>query len=325
MIKAATLTLGLSLLLATVPAAWAQAPDQNTAVNEAVYRQQNRILLRQKLGEAHAAQERGELANAAKLYDDAYDLLLKSGTGVDQEARQTKAGLAAVRLELARSAVRRNDLRGAKKEVDDVLRVDPSNADAIRFRHENDRELADHSRNMPSDEVVAMVPRIKEVKDRAAVLVQDGKLLYEMGKFEDAEVKLKQAGKEDPDNQAAYYYLNLIREARFNQALNQRDIDSRDRLVAVEKEWAIPTKRDALPQPNPYSRTNLVFTGRGRQKIVHKLDIIMMDQVGPWQNLPLGEVVKILSEQALKRDPEGKGINFIINPNVDTGAAAAAP
>ena len=325
MIKAATLTLGLSLLLATVPAALAQAPDQDAAIKEAVYRQQNRILLQQKLVQARAAQERGELANAAKLYDDAYDLLLNSGSGVDQEARQTKAGLATVRLELARSAVRKGDYRGAKKEVDDVLRVDPTNADAINFRHENDRNLAEHKRLMPDPETLAEVPRVKEAKDRAAVLVQDGKLYYEMGKLDEAEAKLKLARKEDPENQAAYYYMNLVREAHFNLELHERDIDSRDKMNQVEKEWAIPRQRESLPQPNPYSRTNLVFTGRGRQLIYHKLDIITMDTVGPWQNLPLGEVVKLLSEQALKRDPDKKGINFIINPNVDSGGGAAAP
>jgi len=39
-------------------------------VNEAVYRQANRVTLRQKLDAARDAQERGDLANAAKLYDD---------------------------------------------------------------------------------------------------------------------------------------------------------------------------------------------------------------------------------------------------------------
>ena len=48
-----------------------------------------------------------------------------------------------------------------------------------------------------------------------------------------------------------------------------------------------------------------------------------MDIVGPWRNLPLGEVVKLLSEQALKRDPEGKGINFIINSHIDAAGGTA--
>ena len=57
MIKAATLPLGLILLLATAPASWSQAPAEETAINEAVYRQANVITLRKKLAEARAAQD----------------------------------------------------------------------------------------------------------------------------------------------------------------------------------------------------------------------------------------------------------------------------
>ena len=74
--------------------------------------------------------------------------------------------------------------------------------------------------------------------------------------------------------------------------------------------------------PNPYGRTNLIFTSKGRQAITSKLDRIRLDEVGPWENLPLGEVIKILDEQAKRRDPSKQGINFIINPNIDSGSTA---
>ncbi len=53
-----------------------------------------------------------------------------------------------------------------------------------------------------------------ENKSKAGSLVQDGKLLYEMGKFEDAEAKLNAALVLNPDNQAAHYYLALIEQSR---------------------------------------------------------------------------------------------------------------
>ena len=54
-------------------------------------------------------------------------------------------------------------------------------------------------------------------KVKASTLVHDGKLLYEMGKLDEAEAKLKAAIKQDPNNEAASYYLNLVAEARFTQ------------------------------------------------------------------------------------------------------------
>ncbi len=113
MMKAATLPLALTLLLTAALTALAQTPPQETAVNEAVYRQANHIALRQKLVDARAAQDRHALTTAAKLYDDAWDLVQKIGSGVDAEREQTAAGLAAVRLELAPRRAAERRLRGS--------------------------------------------------------------------------------------------------------------------------------------------------------------------------------------------------------------------
>ncbi len=51
-------------------------------------------------------------------------------------------------------------------------------------------------------------------QDKTEQLVQDGKLLYEMGKLEEAQAKLDEALKLDPDSESAFYYKNLIRQAR---------------------------------------------------------------------------------------------------------------
>ncbi len=302
----------------------AQAPAQDTAVSEAVYRQANRIKLRQKLTDALVAQQRRDLATAAKLYDDAWVLVQSIGAGVDAEASQTKEGLAAVRLEMGRSAQNRGDLREAKLQVDDILRVDPQNKAAQDFRKVNDKLLAERRTRMPSEETQQSIPGIKAEKGKAEILVQDGRVLLEAGKLDLAETKLKQAIKEDPQNQAAYYYMNILREARFNEALNKRDIASRQSLVEIEQAWATPPKRELLPVPNVYSRTNLIFTSKGRQAIHSKLDRIHLDTV-KYDGLPLGEVIVNLNDEAKRRDPEKRGINFLINPNADTPATAAAP
>ena len=54
-----------------------------------------------------------------------------------------------------------------------------------------------------------------------------------------------------------------------------------------------------------------------------KLDRIRLDHV-LYDGLPLSEVIRNLSEQARLRDPEKKGINFLINPNADTSVPVAA-
>ena len=158
--KAATLPLGLTLFLASANFVLAQTPAQDTAVNEAVIRQADRIALRQKLADARATQERGDLLKAAKLYDDSWELVLRVGANVDAEAAVTRSGLASVRLELARAAEHRDDYRDAAVQINDVLRVDPSNAEALELKHANDKMLAQQQGKIPDAETQAKVPGI---------------------------------------------------------------------------------------------------------------------------------------------------------------------
>jgi Flp pilus assembly secretin CpaC len=132
-----------------------------------------------------------------------------------------------------------------------------------------------------------------DLRINAATLVQDGKLLFEMGKLTEAEAKLKLALKAQPRNEAALYYLNLVSEAKFAQAAKGAD---------------------TLPVPSPYARTNLLRTAPGRQAIISKLDHIRLGSVS-FDGLPLGEVLRTLSEETRKRDPEKRGINFLVAQN----------
>jgi hypothetical protein len=63
---------------------------------------------------------------------------------------------------------------------------------------------------------------------------------------------------------------------------------------------------------------------RGRQAIINKLESIRLDTVR-YDGLPLGEVVINLRDEAKKRDPDKKGINFLMNQNLDPGEAVAIP
>jgi hypothetical protein len=65
-------------------------------------------------------------------------------------------------------------------------------------------------------------------------------------------------------------------------------------------------------------------TGSGRQVIIAKLERMRLDNVR-YDGLPLGEVVLQLRDESIKRDPEKRGINFLINQNLDPGEAIPTP
>jgi beta-lactamase regulating signal transducer with metallopeptidase domain len=67
---------------------------------------------------------------------------------------------------------------------------------------------------------------------------------------------------------------------------------------------------------NPYAVTGLVYTGPGRREIAWKLDHMHLDNVA-YAGLPLSEVLSNLTAQVRRLDPQGTGVNFVINPNPD--------
>jgi type II secretory pathway component GspD/PulD (secretin)/tetratricopeptide (TPR) repeat protein len=316
MTKVVSASIGLIFIFAATVASPAQTNPADTAVNEAVMRQADTILLRQKLDDARDAVAHGDLTTAARLYDEAYSLVQKIGSGIDAETAQTIDGLASTRLQLARIARDRGDLREANTEVTRVLKVDPKNPAALEFKKQLDKLMAQMRGKMPDEATQAEIPAIMNQKVDANTLVRDGKLLYEAGKYEEAGVKLEQAIKLDPNNQGAIYYLNLVKQATYAREEQLHAVDSASRIVQVAKAWESPMRGQQLPVPNRYASTNLIHTGPGREAIVNKLNLIRLNSVF-YDGLPLSEVVRNLSEQSKLRDPEKIGVNFLINPNQD--------
>lgn len=316
MIKAATSTISILLLLAAGTPLLGQPSTADIASTEAIRRQASTIELRRTLEDAARVHKQGDLAEAARRYERALELVRDIGVGVERESAEAVAGLAAVRLQLAEQARRVGNLAEADAQVSRVLRVDPQNAAAQKLKKEVDRAEEERKGKVPSKEILDRVPEVKKEGLATSTLVQDGRMLIEMGKLDDAEAKLQQAVRNNPEDRNAFYYLSLIKEARYAQEARKREISAKDALVEVEKSWNSPISREKLPSPNPVATTNKVWTSGGRQMIYQKLDKILLNEI-LYDGLPLSEVVRDLNEQARKRDPDKTGINIIINPHVD--------
>jgi len=164
----------------------------------------------------------------------------------------------------------------------------------------------------------------------AAQLVRDGKLLYQRGKIDEGESKLQEALAKDPNNQAARYYMNLIKQARVMRK-NDSIGGARARNVPGPGPRSdtvrVTDAESRLPIPNPSARTNMIFTSPQRQKIYEKLNNITFDEIA-FPNLTLKEVIRTLTEQTWRRDADQQGINFILNktkpPAATNGQPAAA-
>lgn len=321
---AAKLLVLLTVLIVVAPGLRAQ--DANTlAEEEAVKRQEATIRLHQKVLEAGDAEQKHRVVDASKLYQEAYVLVpfaVVNDPRADADKAAAANGVVRTRVELSERARRNGDLIEAQKELEAAVHVQPQNEDLRRMKLELDREVAESRGTRPSLDVLKQIPVEQEHKIDVATKVQNGKLLYEMGHLKEAEAVLREAIKMQPDNKAAYYYLDLIKEASYKNKASAREEYEKDRLLSVETSWLPTHKGESLPIPNPMARTNLVYTTKGRQEIFAKLEQIHLNEVS--YDLPLSEVLKTLRDESKKRDPEQKGINFLINPHSDAGIGAAA-
>jgi type II secretory pathway component GspD/PulD (secretin) len=142
---------------------------------------------------------------------------------------------------------------------------------------------------------------------KAQTKIQDGKLLFEIGKLDEAETSLSQALILNPQSVAAQYYLKLVQEARRKE----------------------PEQR-ANSFSNPTGQTGTNQSTAGRRALLSKLKSIRFDKLS-FENVPLREVVEELTSRSRVLDPKKRGINFIINHDAhpplaaDTGVPSQVP
>jgi len=92
--------------------------------------------------------------------------------------------------------------------------------------------------------------------------------------------------------------------------------------LMMERYGLVPTgaakAANELPSVSPYDlmrqRYGLGAATKEKSRVESRLEAIVLDEV-MFDGLPLAEVLRFLSEESRKRDPEKKGINFLINPN----------
>ncbi len=322
----------LAILFATTLAASAQsggAVDTGVAIETAVRRDANKILLRQKLTEASEALARHDLNGAAKIYDSAVELVGQIGANnCEVEAEQAVRGFSSVRLELAERARKRDNYREVDTQLKRVLKVDPKNPAALAAKAENDKTLKELAGFIPTSDALKEADEARAAKTEANTHVQNAKVLLDAGELTGAENELIQALQKDPQNRPALRYKDLVRAQRYQMARARQEHDNGRKILEVVEAYADSRAGKSLPVPNPYNRTDVVNTGKGRQAIFNKLNTIKFESFPPEgspDTLPLSEVVRILSVESPKRDPEKEGVNIIINPNAPAAPQPIAP
>lgn len=146
-----------------------------------------------------------------------------------------------------------------------------------------DRVSAEPSINQ--DQAAAAQPADSDVQK----LLQAAKVLYEAGKYDEAETVLREVLGKTPSNEPAKYYSDWLEEARLAALLRDQ-------------------------RGGPHLVSGLVYSVGGRKEIISKLDSIRLNEVS-YYNLPLYDVLMLMCMESRQLDPGGEGINFMFNPH----------
>lgn len=142
--------------------------------------------------------------------------------------------------------------------------------------------------------------------------IENAKLFREMGKLDEAEHLLRELLKENPESREIQYHLDLVQRDRNATAATESEAVIPRRSLKGVRGGPLPGDRMPLPRPNPYAtRPPQLNDSPGRQAIMEKLNKITLDKL-IYEAVPLNEVVRTLSDETRRLDPEGTGINFMI-------------
>lgn len=185
--------------------------------------------------------------------------------------------------------------------------AEPLMTKVFRLNHSDPTDMATALKPALSDQS-RIVP---DARARQLVVLGTEKELQDVGSLIE---KLDQApaGKA-PDGSAAHE--EILRHHNYNRLMLERyGLIPKGSTLAANAPSASP---DELMR----QRYALPAAKKDKGRVESKLEDIQLEEV-TFDGLPLPQVLQFLSKESRKRDPDKKGINFLINPNVLPVASA---
>ena len=260
----------------------------------------------------------GKLDQAAEQYEYIMDQARKIDSAPEAQVqfRNATKGLVDIRLAQAGNAQKKNRHAEASFIARQVFEFAPENPEVQNFIRQNERAEAEYIKRSPSRETQVRGNEVAEKKERIKTLMQDGRFLYELRDLAEAEEKFREVAQQDPGNDQAYNYLQLIGKLRGRDATLKRNQAFQDRVEMVNQAWIPPTKNVHLPIPNPVVNNPASIVPKGRSAIMQKLQSIVIPEMNALDGFSMIEAVNLLDQAVKRNDPAKSGINFIIKPTI---------
>lgn len=229
-------------------------------------------------------------------------------------------GLAEAQYLQARPLVQNNErLPEARKLVDSAL----ANAKDHRGAQALDKRLAklETAAMQPKDpaDQPATVEKAKSIEQ----LYDEARQWYMLKDYDRASALFEKILSRDPYHKSAMRYIRKIEADKFKVATYEREARVQGMMTEVRRSWSPPT-RAAVEMPEDTERPGGLDSRTGSTMLQEKMKDIIIPEV-QFRQANINDVVNFLVEASVAADPEGRGVNIILNLGPSGGGGSVAP
>jgi general secretion pathway protein D len=209
----------------------------------------------------------------------------------------------------------------AVKKCQEVAERDPSRKaemDVLVKEYQNDKKTAQFRADVaPGNVDPTKVERDYDVN----VLFEQGKVFYAHKRYMEARDAFERILVKDPYDSRAIRYLRKINDNLFDVGTQRLDTTQEERMAEVRWKWNEPIT-PITANPNKDIGGLAVKKGDAERGIRAKLQNIILPKV-EFEEASVAQVVAFLKKRSQELDPDGEGVNIILQLEAPPAAADA--
>ncbi len=291
------------------------------AAQEEVRRQAAEVDGLQSLDAAHRALDREDYRAARDAFTRALERIPDRPARQD-ERENARRGLAEAHFRIAQQIYRDDgDLREARRNLARTRELSPSHRGLALLERRINREEARREAEAAQPVPIERRPEIVEKRRTIEDTLQEARAYYEAGELNRSEMLFESVLIRDPYNTDAMRYLRRIAEDQRRASDVLRRTTTEQMMRDVREAWTPPHRGEAvlpedLARPGPQ---DLVTPSRRLQE---RMESIIIPRI-EFRQANIRDVVSFLRDASEAADPEGEGVNIILNLSMPEGVSAA--
>ncbi len=210
----------------------------------------------------------------------------------------------------------------AVKKCQDVIALDPArkaDMDALIRQYQASKKSAQfRADTAPGNVDPTKVERDNDVN----VLYEQGKVFYTNQRYMEARDTFERILIKDPYDSRAIRYLRKINDNLYDVGTQRFDTTQEERLAEVRWKWNEPIT-PITANPNKDVGGQAVKKGDAERGIRAKLQNIILPKVD-FEEASVAQVVQFLKKRSQELDPDGEGVNIILQLEAPAGATEPA-